>query len=1054
MDVPTDDDTQRTGSAGSIVSGLTSLENETDDFGRKLLQQAKDERRLHNAIKNPQPFRKARPSTRVALTLENLERNQSNNTPPQANPPLSNGHKRSQSPASSEQSDPPVTIPKEWGRKAKRDTEWLSRIKTANELVDSEDWQHGDTIYPYKTTFTGDGSPRSVDWAAAAADVPVPSVEDTPSSMAKMRQQSISPASIRQRATSQERMQEWEMSDDFTVGSLLTSTPAVPGRSKVLDEVRQREIEILNRRGLASSRLDQIREQSPESARRPSTAKSFPENEASNVTSRAEDFSMAPVPGYPSDERGSPRTGLETAEATPTAKIPHKTPSTESLRSARHSVPPSTALADRFAQLTRDKQSSRPSPQRNGSRDLLSAQLADSISKLKSESRAKRPDHERKDSRELLRQLARVTSASPSPGRNVSSPMQVAREERKPSPLSDKPSENAENIPTPYAENERHLVPAKSNNAPNETVNDNPDNGNAENTSNPKVESDKDPVPAQSNSISNEITDDNQVEPGHIDPNSLRQAETGTLLKTPRVTGAWVDTPGTRKSTRISLSSWTSSLVPRNLFRSRTKSTVRSTSEDASVEVAPTRQEKQDARPKSIRPSSALAAILEDARHITRDENPIRSTPGPVSADSANDSDGETSGQPPVKLDADMLGDSTIGSLEDIIDPGLDYTDTLELPNPIDVELRDLQDAQSVRQLTQAERERRDEMILLRSMNSNLRNAKTTIKDAKRGLTRVERHFGVPEHFGATGHQLPIYTGMDTSAFNKSSHWFVYTSGTGVCQSCPATLPHAHLHAVPSSQQLVTEFRSLFWTWDPPSADHWPTLSRPLPGLNLTRLGRLTLYFLVWLLLELLAAALTPHLYALFSPSPSTSFSNSFSPTTTSYYYYHAPTSYYDLNLSPPNAPIFPLALPTLLLRPLYTTFLQPWDAVWGPAVYPLYDWAAWWAAALDGEREWWWRERVTGWGDTLPELVWRRWKMVERAERWRGKGEQPGWGAIRRVGRSEKRAIEEKRVREEVRDGEGLEGVLREGRGVGRIGDDEVVGGEGGWLKRVREMM
>jgi hypothetical protein len=61
-------------SQGSIVSGLTALESDADDFERLMIQQARDERRLNDALRGTaQPFRKARTHPNVGLTLENLE---------------------------------------------------------------------------------------------------------------------------------------------------------------------------------------------------------------------------------------------------------------------------------------------------------------------------------------------------------------------------------------------------------------------------------------------------------------------------------------------------------------------------------------------------------------------------------------------------------------------------------------------------------------------------------------------------------------------------------------------------------------------------------------------------------------------------------------------------------------------------------------------------------------------------------------------------------------------------------------------------------------------
>lgn len=949
MDAPADDDTQRTGSAGSLISGLTSLENETDDFGKKLLQYERDERRMNGALRNNQPFKRARPNTRVALTLENLERNQDVDLTPRANAPPTNGHRRSRSPTSSEQSDPPVNIPREWGRKGKQGTEWLNRIKTADELVDSEDWQKGDTIYPYKTTFTGDDSPRSVDWAAAAADIPIPSVEDTPSPAVQLRRHSTSPAAVRQRTTSLDRLREWEMSDDFTVGSLLTSTPAIPKRSKALDEVRRREIENLNRRAVASSRLDQIREQSPENTRRPSTARSFPENDAADVTSRAEEFSIAYVPGHSDDRRRSTHAIFETANNPPTTKDLQTRASNENLRSVRYTTPPNATLADRVSKLTRESQNQRPNPQRHESREQLPAQVADSVSRIKKEGTPKRPDHERSDSRELLRQLARVTSASPSPVKSSNTQSQRSRDDSRPSPLS-----NTAN----------NLSKKNSDQKEDDNVSAVPDMGR----------------------LPDDVVIPSEDHP--MDPNTLRQADASVISKTPRVTGAWIDTPGTRKSPRNLLPSWTSSLAPRNLFRSKSKAVPEPASEEHPPPEQPhVKQEEQQLQARSRRPASALAAILEDARKMSGGERPPNPNSESAPPSPINNSHGDLSPHLSPKPETDTLGDSTIGSLQDIIDPTLDYTDTLELPNVVDTELQNLQDIQSKRQLTQAERDRRQEILSLKSMNVNLRNVKTSIKDIHRGIKRVEKRVGATENKSSAStprkvadhgalylcsahseglcpncgltvphmHAVQQITGTHKDLSQYSIH------REGLCQACGRTAPH--VHSRPGWLQLWTEFRSLFCYWELDSSpSQSPSTASPAstPNLRITRLGRFVLLFILWYALENYLA------YVAFPR----------------HYGYEGRLEwnyYYDKKI-----PVFPFAIPTLILRPLYYIFLKPWSHIWQGPFYRVYDKHAPWLEAIALDIEWQWKKLV-GWGygpDALTWRMYREWQWKDRRRR------------------------------------------------------------------------
>ncbi|KAI9704505.1 MAG: hypothetical protein M1820_005579 [Bogoriella megaspora] len=846
MDAFNDEDTQRTGTANSIDSGLTSLENgtATDDFGRKILEHAKDERRLYNALKNKQPFRKARPNTRVALTLENLERNQG--TPPlnstQKDVAGGNGYSRNDSPASSERSDPPLNIPREWGRKGRQGTEWLTRIKTADELVDDPNWHSGDKIIPYKPSLTGDGSPRSVDWVAAAADIPVPSVEDTPSSRGKPRNSS-SPASLRKRQSSIDQIREWEMSEDFTVGSLLTSTPAMPARNRALDEIRQREIESLSKRNLASTRLDQIREQSPESAKRPMTSRSLPENDAADVTSRAEDFSMATLSGYADDRRRSTQGVFEAIKNSPTtSKLQHKG-SSESLRSTKTTLPPSVTLAERMSNLNKSTNNSKPIPQRHHSTELISTQLKSSASKATKDVTPKRPEHERTDSRELLRQLARVTSASPSPGR-ITDATARKQEEKKPSPLSSKTS-----------------------------------NGNLRVDNLSQAENDKAaPEPVVTESPEDKFLHVQPSDNDTINPNTLRQAEP-TVMKTPRVTGAWVDTPGTRKTPRYFIPNLKpASLVPWNPFRSKSKADPPPGPADIEHKLVNELREPIQYNQQTIKqprnPKSALAAILEEARGMSQGQQ--NNTASGTHIPSSNN------------LGSNNFGDDTVRSLEEILDPdNADYTNPLDFDPTLLAELRTLQQrseneasssnltsssmvGEEGRRLTQAERERRQQLLDLVSMDARLKNTQTSIKDAKRGLKRAEARIEASNEA-----PRPVMPGT-------------YDAQPHVHYTCP----NCGYGAAPGMQPIHpwsadwTAFRSRFYYYDSDGV------------IEFTPLFAKINYFLMWFVLEW---ALSSNWDRIFYPVPAD----------------HG------------HPPRFPWAIPTLVLRFIYAFVVLPFRDTW-----------------------------------------------------------------------------------------------------------------------------
>jgi hypothetical protein len=92
------------------------------------------------------------------------------------------------------------------------------------------------------------------------------------------------------------------------------------------------------------------------------------------------------------------------------------------------------------------------------------------------------------------------------------------------------------------------------------------------------------------------------------------------------------------------------------------------------------------------------------------------------------------------------FGDATIQSLEDIVHPNTDPTDTtltFDANGGYDDAVDDLDLG---RTLTQAEKDRRQEDLAIEAMNKHLRAARTSIKDADRGLQRVENKWETTSH--------------------------------------------------------------------------------------------------------------------------------------------------------------------------------------------------------------------------------------------------------------------------------------------------------------------
>jgi hypothetical protein len=169
--------------------------------------------------------------------------------------------------------------------------------------------------------------------------------------------------------------------------------------------------------------------------------------------------------------------------------------------------------------------------------------------------------------------------------------------------------------------------------------------------------------------------------------------------KTPRVTGAWIDTP--KSITRRQPNSISSVSSPPTADSALTKTKSSTNSERQS-----TASTESTANPKL--PSSALAAVLASP---------------------------ENNG----------LGDSTITSLEDILGSSLLHPD--------DSTLHDLDLSSTRGPLTAAETLRIKELKTLHDMNARLRAARSSIRDAKHGLSRVEQRISSQNCDGESGQE-------------------------------------------------------------------------------------------------------------------------------------------------------------------------------------------------------------------------------------------------------------------------------------------------------------
>lgn len=205
-----------------------------------------------------QAFRKARPQPRISQTLGALDGQQAGSG--RDSPVETWEERRAPSAGSSNDSEPPLNIPRDWGRKGKQTNGWLRRMRDSE--VDAQAAKpDADAIYPHKTSFTGDESPR-IDWLAAA-EKSLNHIGTSTSPSGGRRDHLSKSTSLREQTSAFERVEQWDVDQDLTAASLLASTPAYPSRTTRYDEIRRREIQGIERRGIATSRLDRISERTP-----------------------------------------------------------------------------------------------------------------------------------------------------------------------------------------------------------------------------------------------------------------------------------------------------------------------------------------------------------------------------------------------------------------------------------------------------------------------------------------------------------------------------------------------------------------------------------------------------------------------------------------------------------------------------------------------------------------------------------------------------------------------------------------------------------------------
>lgn len=254
----------------SDPTGMSFLQDLTDQaLAAKLtphtLDRAKDRARLERALQKDSPIAFSRAYARQN-TATNAEAPQKDNlvafSRAYANPKavlssenvknlygeVDKGDRPERSSTGSsitERSEPPPNVPRTWGTKSKVGKEWLHKLNERN----------GSPSNNAPSAQAPESS--QVDWTAAAAKVPVPSVEST-STPKNASPDPPRPATLHKQA-SFDRTKEWDL-NDFTGQSLqVSNTPPVRVRTNALEQLRDKEIESLEKRAVTTNRLGEIR---------------------------------------------------------------------------------------------------------------------------------------------------------------------------------------------------------------------------------------------------------------------------------------------------------------------------------------------------------------------------------------------------------------------------------------------------------------------------------------------------------------------------------------------------------------------------------------------------------------------------------------------------------------------------------------------------------------------------------------------------------------------------------------------------------------------------
>lgn len=567
-----------------------------------------------------------------------------------------------------------------WGFKSRKTEAWMRRIMNPND--------------PLLATFD---PPASQTGAAqnTAAEIPRPSIEVGPS--AQPTPPSSRPSSAQPSNGSPEKSKMWDADIDFTAHSLQESTsPLLRVKNSKLDGIREREMQSLTARAVATNRLEEIRERNSE------------ERSVLSESSRVNSRQTTPAPTKaPQEEFYHERTILEEeGEHIPNTPITifakgHYRPGSSS--SSESNKDPEKIREESFEAIRLLARRMSPGPQQV---EKLVGELEETEESRdqQKESGAKVPEKAESGKKTTAPEVEgqRTNSSERYSGRENEKPL----EERK-----NKFKRRGLDVDDEMKRRSTTSTPPKSDVDPEERI-----TAEAKLFELPDNKSERNSLRAPSRSPS--PSDD-----GKCDETPRPKADPLTL-PTPKVTGAYIETPAPsmrkpRKSRSISptyeivnqANDVPTSSNNNNTHQSSRRNSAARTEERAQKSRSKSSQReitKQQSQPRTSRPplinTATPASVAEDLRSIAMEE---------------------------------QYDDSTLDEFDAMLESGATAKQLMNNTTILDPIL-DLEYDERGQPLSTEERERRLERLRLDRMNQQLKNTSSSIRDARHGIERLE----------------------------------------------------------------------------------------------------------------------------------------------------------------------------------------------------------------------------------------------------------------------------------------------------------------------------